>query len=225
MKTLIRLFLALCVLSVLINGCKKIDDTITGTVKDYDGNVYHTVKIGDQTWMVENLKTKHYNDGVEINYVDNNATWGTLTIPAYCWYDNNEDGYKDYGALYNWYAASSSKLCPAGWHVPSQSEWETLVTYLGGYDLAGGKLKESGTAHWVSPNTSADNSSGFTGLPSGSHYTNGSFYYLGKFGWIWSITESSATEAWHIYMQYNTGAIVGKAGTKADGFAVRCIKD
>jgi uncharacterized protein (TIGR02145 family) len=213
--------------SVLLfwNGCKKDDNTSSGTVTDIDGNVYHTVTIGTQTWMVENLRTTRLNDGGNsMQFVNDNAVWPAVSTSAYCWYNNYESNKETYGALYNWYAVNSGKLCPAGWHVPSQAEWETLITYLGGDSIAGGKLKESGELHWLTPNTGADNSSGFSALPSGSHYTTGAFYLMGKYGWLWSSTESSADNAWHVYMQYNSSGIVGKTGSKKDGFSVRCIK-
>jgi uncharacterized protein (TIGR02145 family) len=212
---------------ILSNGCKKDNSSNSGgSIKDADGNVYHTVTIGTQVWMVENLKTTTYNDGSPITPVTDNNVWGTLTTPAYCWYNNDADTYKNtYGALYNWYAVNTGKLCPAGWHVPSDAEWNTLVTYLGGDSVAGGKLKEAGTAHWVTPNTGATNSSGFTALPAGSHYSNGSFYYNGKYGWWWSTTESSATKVWHMYVDYNTATISRTDAAKAIGFSVRCIKD
>jgi uncharacterized protein (TIGR02145 family) len=211
---------------MLMNSCKKSDDNNSSSaLTDLDGNVYHSITIGTQTWMVENLKTTMYNDTTAIPLVTD-ATWSTLTTPAYCWFNNDPATNKNpYGALYNWYTVNSNKLCPTGWHVPSDDEWATMITYLGGDTLAGGKLKEAGTAHWTSPNTSADNSSGFTALPGGSHYTNGSFYLNGKYGWYWSSTESSSADAWHQYMIYNTGIISRTAGSKSLGFSVRCIKN
>jgi len=216
---------------IFFSGCKKDSTTDSGpkagpTVSDADGNVYHSVVIGSQTWMVENLKTTKYNDNAPIPGITSGSAWDTLSTPAYCWY--NFDGATNkntYGALYNWYAVHTGKLCPAGWHVPTDAEWNTLVTFLGDSLVAGGKLKETGTSHWVSPNTNASNSSGFTALPAGSIYTNGGFYLNGKYGWYWSSTESSATEAWHEYMIYNTGTIYKTAGSKIIGFSVRCIKD
>ncbi len=222
---LINTFILLSIGIFLTQGCKK-DDTSSGTVTDADGNVYHTVQIGNQVWMVENLRTTKYNDNSPITPVSDNAVWGTLTTEAYCWYNNDEATYKEtYGALYNWYAVNTGKLCPAGWKVPSDADWSLLITTLGGDSTTvGGKLKETGTMHWVSPNTGADNSSGFTALPGGSHYTNGGFYLNGKYGWYWSTDESSATKAWHEYFQYNSSAIFRIAGSKSDGFSVRCIK-
>ena len=216
---------------IFSNSCKKDNSNSNSnpvpgpTVTDVDGNVYHSVTIGTQVWMVENLKTTKYNDGTAIPLVTDGTAWSTDTTPAYCWYNNDEATYKStYGALYNWYTVKSGKLCPAGWHVPTDAEWGTLVAYLGDSTLVGGKLKEAGTAHWVSPNTGASNSTGFTALPSGSRYSNAAFYLNGKYGWLWSSTESSAANAWHEYMQYNSSAIFRTSGSKGLGFSVRCIK-
>jgi uncharacterized protein (TIGR02145 family) len=213
------------------SGCKKSsnsDNTIISPVAvvDADGNGYHAVTIGTQVWMVENLRTTKFNDGSPITLVTDGAVWGTDTSAAYCWYSNNEGTYKNtYGALYNWYAIKTGKLCPAGWHVPSDAEWHILVSYLGDSTTAGGKLKEAGTTHWLSPNTGATNSTGFTAVPSGSHYTDGAFYLNGKYGWLWSSTESSTTQAWHEYMQYNSNLVYRTSGSKSLGFSVRCIKN
>jgi len=220
-------FLLLGILLIFFNACKKDNSSSpSDTVTDADGNIYHTVTIGTQVWMVENLKTTHLNDGItEIAAITDNTSWGGLITPALCWYNNDITNKATYGALYNWYAVNTGKLCPSGWHVPSDAEWVTLITYLGGDSIAGGKLKESGTAHWNSPNTGADNSSGFTAVPAGSHYTNGYYYYNGKYGWYWSSTESSSDNAWHIYVNYLSAAITRKDGSKKIGFSVRCIKD
>lgn len=138
------------------------------TVTDYDGNVYQTVLIGDQCWMMENLKVTHYRNGDPIPHVTDGVTWGNLTSGAYCNYNNDEGNVATYGRLYNWYAVDDSRnIAPAGWHVPSDAEWQTLVDYLGGDAVAGGKMKEAGTTHWASPNTGATNESGFTALPGG----------------------------------------------------------
>lgn len=209
------------------NSCKKDESNNSSeTVTDVDGNVYHTVTIHNQTWMVENLKVTHYNDGINDpipNVTDN--TWGGLTTAAFCWYNNIESNKDPYGALYNWYAVSNPKLCPVGWHVPTDGEWATLISNMGGDTTTiGGNLKESGTAHWLTPNTGADNSTGFTALPGGSHYTNGGFYLNGKYGWYWSSTVNSTTSAWHEYFQYNSQAIFRTSGSKSLGFSVRCIK-
>jgi uncharacterized protein (TIGR02145 family) len=208
----------------IASSCKKDDSSNSDTVTDVDGNVYHTITIVNQTWMVENLKVTHYNDGIN-DPITNDTTynWGGLTTGAYCWYSNIKSNKDPYGALYNWYAANNPKLCPVGWHVPSKDEWNTLISNLGGDStLVGGYLKEVGTAHWTEQN--ADNSSGFTALPGGSRITNGSFWFKEKYGWYWSSTATSTTQAWHVYMNYNTTSIFRTTGSMKYGFSVRCIK-
>ncbi|SDD19418.1 FISUMP domain-containing protein [Williamwhitmania taraxaci] len=172
-----------------------------------DGNVYHTVTIGSQVWMVENLKY--------LPSVVGSGT-GSTTTPYYYVYGYNGTvvadakataNYAIYGVLYNWPAAMNGAasstvnpsgvqgVCPTGWHLPSDAEWTQLTTFLGGESVAGGKLKEIGTTHWASPNTGADNSSGFTALPGGYRNYGGSFYYIGYGGYWWSATEYDATHA------------------------------
>jgi len=125
-------------------SCKEEDDG-TGNLS-YNGYNYKTVKIGSQWWFAENLQTTQYNDGTSISNVTDWFAWRTLTTDAYCWYNNDAATYRNlYGALYNWYAVKTGKLCPSGWHVPSNDEWTILSDYLGGGNVAGGKLKETGT--------------------------------------------------------------------------------
>jgi len=225
MSLLIYSFMLMGISIVLSTGCSNDNNNIT-SVKDADGNTYHTVTIGTQVWMVENLKTTKYNDGTSIPLVTDNTAWSALTTPAYTWYNNDMSSNKaTYGALYNWYVINTGKLAPTGWHVASDAEWNTLITYLGGASVAGGKLKEAGTAHWSSPNTGGDNSSGFTALPGGSRYTNGLFYIMWTYGFWWSSTESSSTEALHQYISNSSSTITDKAGTMSMGFSVRCVKD
>jgi uncharacterized protein (TIGR02145 family) len=197
----------------------------TGTLTDADGNVYHTVKIGTQTWMVENLKTTKLNDGTAIPLVTDNAAWTALITPGYCWNNNNIANKAAYGGLYNWYTVNTGKLAPAGWHVPSDAEWTTLATYLGGLTVAGGKLKEAGLAHWQTPNTGATNETGFTALPSGYRPTSGAFYNTGTFGTFWSSTANDATSGLFRYVYYQGADMVRKVDAKAYGFSVRCLRD
>jgi uncharacterized protein (TIGR02145 family) len=118
---------------------------------DFENNYYPVVEIGTQVWMAENLKTTRLNDGTTIPLVNDNTTWYNMTTPGYCWYSNNEATYKNpYGALYNWHVVNTGKLCPTGWHVPTDPEWAILTTFIGGN---AGKLKEKGTIHWQSPNS------------------------------------------------------------------------
>ncbi len=211
---------------VLSTGCSNDNNNLSTSVKDADGNVYHIVTIGTQVWMVENLKTTKFNDGSSITPITNGTAWSTLTTPAYAWYNNDQASNKaTYGALYNWYAVNTGKLAPTGWHVSTDAEWNTLVAFLGGTAVAGGKLKEAGTAHWSTPNTGGDNSSGFTAFPGGSRYSNGSFYIMGSYGFWWSSTESTSTDALHQYISNSSSSITDKAGAKTLGFSVRCIKD
>jgi uncharacterized protein (TIGR02145 family) len=193
------------------------------SVTDLNGNVYHTVTIGTQVWMVENLKTSRYNDGSAIPLVTDSAAWTALSTPGYCWYNDSASYRTSYGALYNWYAVNTGKLAPTGWHVPTDSEWSILTTYLGGETVAGGKLKEADTAHWHSPNTGAINETGFSALPGGSRtagYSAG-----GLVGDWWSSTPGGASNSWFRSMSYNSAGVTHIARPWFYGFSVRCVKD
>ena len=161
MKQNIILF-PIAVVLIGFAGCR------SSSIKDIEGNVYKTIAIGKQVWMTENLKTTKFNDGTSIPMVTENEAWIKLTTPAYSWYNNDSTANKNtYGALYNWYTVKTNKLCPAGWHVPTDAEWVALITYLEGFTVAGGKMKEKGIEHWKSPNEGATNETGFTALPGG----------------------------------------------------------
>jgi len=194
------------------------------TVKDIDGNVYKTVKIGNQIWMAENLKVTKLNDGTAIPLVIDDKAWGCLITPGYCWF--HPESARTYEALYNWYTVNTGNLCPAGWHVPTNAEWTTLTDYLGGKDIAGGKLKEADTTHWNSPNTGATNETGFTALPGGMRDQDGIFSIAGDYGYWWSTTEINILDAYGWLMSYD-GSFVGRIGnlTKLYGISVRCLKD
>lgn len=196
---------------------------VAGTVSDIDGNIYHTVIIGTQVWMVENLKTTKYNDGTPIPNVIDDSSWLALTTAAYCWYDNDIGHKKDYGALYNWHAVNSGKLCPEGWHVPSKAEWTTLGEYLGGLTIAGGKMKEAGTSHWgLLSNPAATNESGFTALPGGIHSSG--FIGIGYHGVWWSSTKNEYGP--FCYMLGHDHVALTYINSLAErGMSVRCIKD
>ena len=196
------------------------------TVTDYDGNVYNTVQIGNQCWMTENLKTTKYNDGTDIPFISDGIEWGNLSSHAYCWYNNSAVNAQTYGVLYNWYTVNNGNLCPTGWHVPTDDEWYILTDYLGGESIAGGKLKESGTMHWESPNTGATNETGFTALPGGYRGTEGSFAFIGLNGHWWSATEDFDIFAWSRRI-YHDSSIVDRnySCNKRHGFSVRCLRD
>ena len=195
--------------------------------KDIDGNVYSTVEIGNHIWMVENLRTTHYKDGTTITQKTDNGDWFKVVEPAYCWYNNDEATYKiPYGALYNWYAVSTQKLCPSGWHVASDDDWTSLTTVAGGEDLAGGILKETGTTHWQSPNTGATNGLGFTALPGGGRNgLTGTFGTIRTDGNWWSATEYTLTNSYLQNMSNGNTRIIRQNTDKKYGFSVRCVKN
>jgi uncharacterized protein (TIGR02145 family) len=209
-------------------------DLTYNSVSDILGNTYKTVKIGSQIWMAENLKATKYNDGTDIPNVTDLAEWHNLITPAYCWYVNDAAQYRNtYGALYNWYTINTGKLCPIGWHVPSNIEWTTLCTYLGGDTIAYGKLREVGTTHWIYTNTEVTNSSGFSALPGGRHTVGEGppkqyFLDMGYDAVFWTstlITEGSISAGFHRWFlgQYSQ---VGEANSpRGNGYSVRCIND
>jgi len=206
------------------------------TVKDIDGNVYSTVIIGTQVWMSENLYTTKYNDSTDIPLITDYNSWIDLSTPGYCWYKNDAPTFKNrYGALYNWYTVGTKKLCPTGWHVPTDAEWTELTDYLGGKRVAGGKLKETGTAHWKSPNKGATNETGFTALPGGSRGKIGSlgstdiygalFYGIHLYGYWWCGPGEDTSKAWSRCMYCNGKKVFRIYRIKKFGSSVRCLKD
>lgn len=203
-------------------------DITYGNMTDQDGNAYKTVTIGTQTWMAENLRTTKYNDGTAIPNITDNSEWGTLKTGGYCNYNNTTsvDTIATYGRLYNWHAVNTGKLAPAGWHVPTDAEWKTLIDYLGGKDIAGEKLRESGKKHWDdSPYVGGINEYGFTSLPGGSRHWNGTFEYIGSQGYWWSATEYNADRAWLQNDYFNDTDIYRTYYYKEMGYSVRCVKD
>ncbi len=221
MKTLYFLVLAI----VLPSACSK-EENNDITVKDVDGNVYHTIKIGTQVWMVENLKAARYRNGDSVQNIADNTEWSICTAGACCDYGNNPSNSATYGKLYNWYAVNDSRnIAPVGWHVPSDAELITLSEYLGGDLVAGGKLKEAGTAHWADPNVGATNESGFTALPAGYRHPGGNFNLLGSYSCIWSTEELNDLEAWFREIYGHKTNFTRSEDVKEYGFSVRCIKD
>jgi len=206
---------------------------------DIDGNSYQTVKIGEQWWMAENLKVIHYRNGDPILNVTDDSTWANLSTGARCAYDNNESNADVFGYLYNWFAVNDRRdISPPGWHVPTDEEWKTLEKYLGmsqskadenGFrgTTEGGELKETGTAHWLSPNEGATNESGFSALPGGcrSSFDNGIFFDLGNSANFWSVSEEDAYRAWHRDLYWTRSDVRRSNNSKQDGFSVRLIKD
>ena len=208
-----------------------------GTVTDASNNTYPTVTIGTQVWMAENLRTTKYRDGSNIPVVTDNTQWAnnfnnSTTLPMMCWYNNDQVTYttNKFGALYNWYAINpatngNKNVCPTGWHVPTDAEWTTLTTFLGGESVAGVKMKSTGTQYWISPNTGTTNSSGWSGLPGGYRGLNGPFYLVGSNGYWWSSTENNTDDAWLRALNYTFGGVYRNDNDKTYGFSVRCVRD
>ena len=210
---------------ILVNGIPSWS-TLSTSVTDIDGNIYGTVQIGNQVWMSENLKTSRYRNGELIPNVTDNMAWGGLTTDGRSWYNNDSTTYENpYGNLYNWYAVADNRgLCPNGWHAPTDAEWTTLTTYLGGESVAGGKMK-SITAYWNSPNTGATNGSGFSVLPGGYRDFDGSFYGIRYSAFFWSATEYDYSSAWNRYLYNYLGSVFRYNYIKSFGASVRCLRD
>lgn len=217
-------------------------NTCSGTtfVRDYDGNYYGTAVIGTQTWFTENLRTTRYNDGTIIPNITNSTTWKNIKAGAYCLYNNSNDNC--FGYLYNWYAAKGiatrgsttyKNLCPSGWHVPTNDEFTTLSNYLGGVQVAGGKMKTTGTVWWKSPNEAATNSSGFNAYPAGRRVFNGNFNYFGETATFWTQTEASGFFNFKRLVQLKYADVFDTQPYILDfqpddpdnGVSIRCIKD
>ena len=198
------------------------------SVSDNDGNTYNTVIIGTQTWMAENLKTTKLNNGTSLSLITDNSSWSSESNPAYCWYNNDLSTNKSkYGALYNWYAVNSGNLCPSGWSVPTEAQWSTLITFLGGDSVAGGKLKETGTTYWSSPNAGATNESGFNGRPGGIRgFSNGTYVSENEIGVWWTSTQGDyISNAKQDKVSFDNTIISSYEGNKKNGLYVRCLKN
>jgi len=188
------------------------------------GSCVPTVTICDQVWMVKNLDVTTYRNGDPIPQVTDPSEWAGLTTGAWCYYENNTENGKIYGKLYNWYAVNDTRgLAPQGWHIPGEKEWLELISFLGGDDLAGGKLKA--TTLWESPNTDANNSSGFSALPGGMRSYDGRFGFIYKVAGFWSSSENIDDIAWYRAL-YSTGSDISRySDYKTFGLSVRCVKD
>lgn len=246
-KQFIQLLSIAVLLLAFATACDKTDDPggdfpSAGTVKDADGNKYNTVKIGNQVWMVENLKTTKYNDGTDILNVTSNTQWANLTTGAYCNYNNLESNAEIYGRLYNWYAVNTDKLAPKGWHVPTDDDWTILENYLiaNGYNYDGTldedkiakslcaktnwKLSDEAGTPGAAPKN--NNSTGFTALPGGTRSSDsGAFYLIGKYGFWWSSTEPRGNDAYYRYLNYRGKDLSRANGYNEDGFSVRLVRD
>ena len=198
----------------------EIDSIIITENKDFE-----TVTIGSQVWMTKNLDVAYYRNGDPIPQVADSTQWANLTTGAWCYFNNDPALGTVYGKLYNWYAVNDPRgLAPSGFHIASDEEWTILTNYLGGENVAGGKLKEAGTTHWLSPNEGATNSSGFSALPGGYRY-DGGFDVLSYYGHWWSASEYGGTYAWGRGLFYVNAYVVRDNLYKSIGFSVRCVKD
>ena len=214
-------------------SCNKDDNENKSTVTDVDGNVYHTVTIGNQTWMKENLKVTHYRNGEPIPLKDC-GHWGANEDPAFCYLNDNTANESIYGLLYNWYAVNDSRnIAPVGWHIPSNTEWQNLIDNVGGQQIAGGNLKEKGTSHWKAPNEGATDAYGFTALPGGyldlTSSTDCFQIKPGTDALFWTINNDIANPATAYVrgMAYDVPGISDPSTLvfASTGCSVRCVKD
>lgn len=218
-------YLQTCILiflSIWLFGCKQ-----TNEVSDVDGNIYKTVKIGEQTWMAENLKVTHYQNGDEIQFVSDNLEWSQQQNGAFCFYNNDSINSKKYGNLYNWYAITDArKIVPKGWHIPTLDEVNQLISYLKGDTTAAAKMKVNGAEFWITQNQYSTNSSGFSALPGGYRFgDDGTFHTLGSNGYWWTSTGSFELFSWS-NRSYNVFADINRDKQYLTyGFSIRCVKD
>lgn len=240
LKRIYALIKIICILTCFIISCENPSDSSeleTGTLTDIDGNVYQTVKIGNQWWMVENLKVTHYRNGDAIPNLTSDSEWGGISTGAYCAYDNDENNVNIYGYLYNWFTVDDDRnIAPEGWHVPTDEEWKELEMFLGmsrveadsagmrGIDI-GGKLKETGTTHWNRPNNGATNESLFTARPGGRRGGVGFFFWLGEGAYFWSSTEYNNAEAWYRRLDNYLSDIWRETYEKNYGLSIRLVRD
>ena len=234
MKKILIGFIAIGLLMFV--GCEKEEDETTETssedssieygegATDIDGNTYKSVIIGEQEWMVENLKTSKYNDGTAIPNVIGNTDWQALSTGAWSHYDNDNQHNATYGKLYNWYAVETGKLCPTGWHVPTDAEWTVLTDYLAvdGHSGTEGTALKS-TSGWEDDLNGTDNY-GWLGLPGGFRHFNGFFFSVGGFGSWWSSSHYDA-DAWDRGLYSDFDGVDRTNGPKKKGLSVRCLRD
>ena len=198
-----------------------------GQITDIQGNTYKTIGIGSQIWMSENLKTRFFNNNSPIPVIMNDSIWAKLQSPGCCWYNNDSIDYRQvYGTLYNFYAVETGLLCPDGWHVPDTFEWSILESYLGGSDIAGGRLKDYNKALWTEPNPCIPNDYQFYALPGGErlNYT-GSFFQIRETGFWWTRSLKKDFEAYARTMSHSDKSLGLVLNDTRRGYSVRCIKN
>lgn len=218
--------LSLALLLISASGCKKDDPEPVLTVTDIDGNVYQTITIGTQVWMAENLKVSKFRNGDVISHTFDEFNWKSLEQEGYCEYENDVDLGEVYGKLYNWYAVADPRnICPVGWHIPTASEWMTLISFLGGEGAAGNAMKEAGTSHWMLNNAECSNESTFTALPGGYRDYLGIFRDINSYGFWWCSNGFDADRAWALELADNYPGVFIISIDKSSGFSIRCVKD
>jgi uncharacterized protein (TIGR02145 family) len=215
--------------SLVIFSCNS--ESSEGTMEDIDGNIYRTIKIGKQIWMAENLRVTTLIDGKPIPLVADGPDWYKLKTAAYCWYNSDSTSFAEpYGALYNYHTINTGKLCPPGWRVPTQQDFQSLISIIDpdanfarheASTTAGGMLKATGTDTWAEPNTAATNESGFSALPGGCRSWNGNFSMAGAFGYYGSSTNNAS-----LSLRSATGSAFMRSGVSGYvGISVRCMKE
>jgi uncharacterized protein (TIGR02145 family) len=243
---LICLFMCICPKGIQAQTVKDIDGNVYNTItigtkkeapaeaeKDIDeyGDYIESDDIAvseeeqfQQVWMLENLKVTRLNDGTPLPLITTDTAWWNTEKAVYSWYANDEAKFKNtVGALYNWYTVNTKKLCPEGWHVPSYDEWKALIMYLGGFEIAGGKLKSTDHS-WEGTNAEATNETGFTGNPGGFRCNGGSSVSMGSDGLWWSSTEYEIDSAINLMLNYSHGAASLYDSYKKMGMSVRCMQ-
>jgi len=234
-NSILLLLLLFSFIVTLTTSCSSKPDN---TVRDEDGNVYHTIKIGNQIWMVENLKTTKYNDGTTIPFVTDNIAWSHLSTPGYCWYNNNKIAYENsYGALYNWYTVNTGRLAPIGWHVATLTDWENLEKYIKSKPAKSESIAKSLAAvtNWtndtipgsIGSDLSKNNSSGFTAFPGGYRGNYGGFHDIGSTACWWPANmENGMAGAWYLSLySQSSGRLCKYCTYRRSGFSVRCVKN
>lgn len=198
-------------------------------VKDNEGHVYGTVVVGNDIWMRHNLQTSQLNDGTAIPWIVDPEEWSKMKTPAYTWYDNIPTHANAYGAIYNWYAIETGRLCPTGWHVPTEVDWKYLINAFP-YDsitrtYIGGQMKEASVRYWDAPNAGATNLTGFTAMPGGMRDKAGAFFKFHQKAYFWSATPANSSSIYYYVLSHDTQSLQRFMTNKNCGFSVRCVKD
>lgn len=189
---------------------------------------FPSITIGSQVWMTNNWNGTKFQNGDTIPQVTDTTEWSNLTTPAWCYFDNNPANGNIYGKLYNWYAVNDPRgIAPTGWKVPSYTDIDNLGTYLSGLSVAGGKMKQTGTSLWFTPNSGATNESGWTGLPGGDRGNGSSYLFnnLSLFGLFWTNTSIDSDNSNFYFLQYTTPDLTITIENKKNGYSLRLIQD